>query len=147
MRDQAQLCWLRSTSVLKRDSFHPRISPVRSVFSRLLTRVSQPAGRPWLSRSWRLFRLFPKCNSPFAQVWPAFTCYAAVCSEAVLRCAGYSTFNIRSWTRKKTRRASLSRSMVQLSAPWGAPASRLASVPEPGASCDGSALPWYTCRV
>jgi len=27
------------------------------------------------------------------------------------------------------------------------PASCLASVPEPGASCDCSAFPWYTCRV
>ena len=31
-----QLCWLHSTSVLKRHSFYPRILPVRSVFSRLL---------------------------------------------------------------------------------------------------------------
>jgi hypothetical protein len=49
------------TSVLKRDRFRPRISPVRSVFSRLLPRVSQLAGRVWLSRSRRLFRLFPRC--------------------------------------------------------------------------------------
>jgi hypothetical protein len=55
------LCWLPLTSVLKRDRFRPRISPVRSVFSRLLPRVSQLAGRVWLSRSRRLFHLFPRC--------------------------------------------------------------------------------------
>jgi hypothetical protein len=70
-----ELCWLHSTSVLKRDSFHLRMSPVRPVFSRLLTRVSQPEGRPWLSRSRRLFCLFPKCNPPCVQVCPVFTCY------------------------------------------------------------------------
>ena len=70
------LCWLHGTSVLKRDSVHPRMSPVRSVFSRLFTRVSQPAGRPWLPRSRRLFRLFPTCNPPCVQVCPVFTCYA-----------------------------------------------------------------------
>src|SRR5260370_39659864 len=37
--------------------------------------------------------------------------------------------------------------MVRLNGDGGGPASRLASVPEPGASCDGSALPRYTCRV
>ena len=42
----AILCRLPCTSVLKRDSFHPRFSPMRSVFSRLLT----------------------ECNPPFAQV-------------------------------------------------------------------------------
>ena len=44
------LCWLHSTSVLKRDRFHLQMSPVQSVLSLLLTRVSQPAGRLWLSR-------------------------------------------------------------------------------------------------
>lgn len=48
------LCWLPGTSVLKRDRFHPRIPPGRSVFSRLLPRVSRSAGRPWLSSSRRV---------------------------------------------------------------------------------------------
>src|SRR5262249_38908640 len=43
-------------------SWHPQTEQVRSVFSRLLTRLSQTAGRPRLSRSRVLFRLFPKCH-------------------------------------------------------------------------------------
>ena len=70
------VCWLLSTSVLKRDSSYSRISPMRPVFSRLLTRISHPAGRQWLSRSRRLFHLFPKCNPPCVQVCHVFTCYA-----------------------------------------------------------------------
>ncbi len=38
----APLCWLRSTSFPKKDSVHPRFSPMRSAFSHLLTEVSQP---------------------------------------------------------------------------------------------------------
>jgi hypothetical protein len=34
------------------------------------------AGRQWLSRSRRLFHLFPKCNPPCVQVCHVFTCYA-----------------------------------------------------------------------
>src|SRR5437588_9413801 len=70
------LYWLPRTSVLKRNSVHPRISPMRSVVSRLLPRVSQPARRPWLSRSRRLFRLFHTCHPPFVQMCPVFICYA-----------------------------------------------------------------------
>src|SRR5207245_11527992 len=70
------LYWLPRTSVLKRNSVHPRISPMRSVDSRLLPRVSQPARRPWLSRSRRLFRLLHTCHPPFVQMCPVFICYA-----------------------------------------------------------------------
>jgi hypothetical protein len=78
MCDQSSpaLYWLPRTSVLKRDSVHPRISAVRSVVSRLLPRVSQTARRSWLSRSRRLFRLFHTCHPPFVQVCPVFICSA-----------------------------------------------------------------------
>jgi hypothetical protein len=56
------VCWLHDASVLKRDSFHPRISPMRSVFS----------------------RLSPKCNQPCVQVCLVFTCYAH--DRAVRQC-------------------------------------------------------------
>src|SRR6266487_6312418 len=36
------LCWLRNTSVLKRDHIHPRTSQVRSIFSPFLPSISQP---------------------------------------------------------------------------------------------------------
>jgi hypothetical protein len=143
MPDQSSpaLCWLPTTSVLKRNSVHPRISPVRSVLSRLHTRVSQPAGRAWLSRSRRLFRLFPECNLPLSRGdWSSPALLPCV-SEAVFRCAGSSTRTFSSWTMKQTRPASFSRSMVPLRASCGTPASRLASVLKPGASCEASALP------
>jgi len=61
-----------------------------SIFSRLLSRVSQSRRAPGIYR-WRrsrqLFRLFLRCNPPFAQVWLAFTCSAAVCQGGgVPRC-------------------------------------------------------------
>ena len=37
------MCRLRSTSFLNKDNIHPRLSSMRSVFSRLLTRLSQLA--------------------------------------------------------------------------------------------------------
>ena len=52
------------------------MSPVRSVFSHLFTRIPHPAGRPWLPRSRRLFHLSPMYNPPCVQVCPVFTCYA-----------------------------------------------------------------------
>src|SRR6266702_3824690 len=61
---RTQVCWLHSTPVLKRDNVLPRISPVRSVFSRPLPRVLQPSGRTWVSRS----RRFPSAR----QVHSAF---------------------------------------------------------------------------
>jgi hypothetical protein len=71
-----RLCWLltsdpdqeeNTTRVLLTEAhsfskrpFYSRFSPMRSVFSRLLTKLSQPAGRPWLSRSRGHFHLLPK---------------------------------------------------------------------------------------
>src|SRR5947209_20619276 len=49
---------------------HPPISPVRSVFPRLLPRFWHPAGREWVSRSRRPFHPFSKCHPPFSRRAP-----------------------------------------------------------------------------
>ncbi len=59
-----RLCWLPGASILKRDRFHPRILPGRSVFSRLFTKLSQLAG----SMIDSITRVFP----PVSQVQSAF---------------------------------------------------------------------------
>lgn len=61
------LCWRPCTSVFRRDSVHPRISPVRSVSSRLLPRISHPTGGELLSRSRPSFHPFPKCHPHFPE--------------------------------------------------------------------------------
>ena len=55
------------------------IVPFFPVFSRLLSRVEQPAGWLWLSRwrsSRRLFRLLPRYTPSVVQVYPVCTCSA-----------------------------------------------------------------------
>jgi hypothetical protein len=78
-RERKGLCWLPSISVLKRDGVHPRISPLRSVFSRFLPRVPHPAGRSRLSSTRRPFLLFPKCHPLFGQVGSALIRYTKMC--------------------------------------------------------------------
>jgi len=124
----------------------PSIPPVRSVFSRLLTRVWQPAGRAWLSRSRRLFRLFAKCNPPCVRVWPACTSYVSVYQWGGVARGWLLNFR-HPFLNQEENTTHLLRVMVHLRAPGGAPASRLACVPEPDASCEGSTLPWDTCHV
>ncbi len=46
----------------------PSNSTMRSTFCQLLSRLLQPARRPWLPGSRWPFRLFPKCHPPFVQV-------------------------------------------------------------------------------
>jgi len=64
------------------------IVPFFSVFSRLLSRVEQPAGWLWLSRwrgSPRLFRLLPRYTPSVVQLYPLYTCSAR--RLAVKRCS------------------------------------------------------------
>src|SRR5947209_14291578 len=49
---------------------HPPISPVQSVFPRLLPRFWHPAGREWVSRSRRPFHPFSKCIHHFPEGHP-----------------------------------------------------------------------------
>src|SRR6266849_2371481 len=78
------LCWLYSTSFLKRDSVYPGISPVRSVFSRLLTRVTQPEeGYSWLDHDG--LSICPQVQSAFC---PGATGLHLLCScVSVRRCS------------------------------------------------------------
>jgi hypothetical protein len=59
------VCWLCSTSFLNKDHVHPRCSSMRSVFSRLLTKLSQSTGG--------MIDSITRCFPPVSQV-PSALC-------------------------------------------------------------------------
>jgi hypothetical protein len=63
------VCWLYSTSFLNEDNVHPRCSSMRSVFSRLLTKLSQSAG----SMIDAITRVFPPVSQVQSALCPGVT--------------------------------------------------------------------------
>ena len=63
------VCWLCRTSLLNKDHVHPRFSSMRSVFSRLLTRLSQSAG----SIRDSITRVFPSVSQVPSALCPGVT--------------------------------------------------------------------------
>jgi hypothetical protein len=78
------VCWLCSTSLLNKDHVHPRCSSMRSVFSRLLTRLSQLAG----SMRDSITRVFPPVSHVSSALCPGVTGFHQLSSYgSVRRCS------------------------------------------------------------
>jgi hypothetical protein len=76
--------WLCSTSFLNKDSVHPRCSSMRSVFSRLLTRLSQSAG----SMRDSITRVFPSVSQVPSVLCPGVSGFHQLYSSgSVRRCS------------------------------------------------------------
>lgn len=78
------VCWLCSTSLLNKDTVHPRCSSMRSVFSRLLTRLSQSA-RSMIDS---ITRVFPPVSQVQSALCPSVTGFHQLYSYgSVRRCS------------------------------------------------------------
>ena len=118
-------CWLCSTSLLTKDHVHPRCSPMRSVFSRLLTRLLQLAG----SMRDSITRVFPPDSHVSSALCPGVTGFHQLSSYgSVRRCSPVQDAQRVSSVpeiRKPTRLAPFSQSIVLRSALRGSPLCRL----------------------